>query len=209
MSFELPKSLREASKKGMLIGVIQFGSSLYAEKEAGDIDLVVVVKYAFLKKFLGLIENDEYFGFDISLVLERELGDLNRFRFGSHGIHLLKVFSQGKLLLGTNPFLGAPEFPKKEIRESILERLYDYLYLLRKSYFDQLAYRQVQKRWQKFVRLALFLLDDTLEFPKVLQMSVSEVRSRYFCLDIDVYNGKIQENFEIIWQKIIEKSQSW
>ena len=115
--FNLPDSLKSAIARNLIVGVIQFGSSLY-NKNSDDIDLAVILKRNSYNKFLGHVNPDDFIGFDISLIKEEEIGDFKKFRFGSHGPHLGIPIKSGKVIFGCNPFI---DFNIKDLilRESI------------------------------------------------------------------------------------------
>ena len=186
---------------------MQFGSSLHTDNP-GDIDLCVITKkgtfFDFLagKPFMLIPKN-----IDISLVREEEIGDSNQFRFGSHGIHLLCSLQDGTALYGENVFLKMPIPPVKLVRASIFDRLYDYLYEVRKLEISRKkeVEHSLKKRWSKFQRLALFLLDTKGEitFPSVLTVSDSTVKEQFERYGLQYQREFTIIGFEHVWETIL------
>jgi len=135
MEVKFPKMLKKAIEKGFLISIIQFGSSL-RKPEYQDIDLAIVLKRNFYKKFLEIIYGEKFKGFDISLIKEEEVQGPNKFRFGGHGAHFLYSLIKGKTLYGKNPFLKFRNLKfEEQIKKSIFSRLYNYIEDVRRAVF--------------------------------------------------------------------------
>lgn len=192
-----------------ILSIVQFGSSLYSE-EPGDIDLCVVTKKGY---FFDLLAEKSFTlispNIDISLLREEELRESDFFRFGSHGIHLLVSLREGKAIHGENIFLELHAPSEKAVKESILDRLYDYLYEVRKlETLNDMDNLTILKRWPKFNRLALFLLDTTgeLTFPAVLSISKSELEKRLSEYGLQYRDEFTAVGFEHIWETILAKN---
>lgn len=207
---KLPKSLIKCWNNGWILGVVQFGSSLYL-KESQDIDIAIIIRVGCYEKLVKRINNNEFKGFDVSLIKEEELADWKKFRFGSHGIHLIPPLKSGLTLLGANPFLKAPNFKKSLIKKSIIIRLADYIYIVRKSVFNSKLKNQVKSRWDKFARLAIFLLDDEIKFPDVLKLRNNEIAFllRKNKLNSDIDSKNLVVSYEKLWQKIIKANYAY
>lgn len=192
-----------------VLSIVQFGSSLYSENP-GDIDLCVVTKKGC---FFDLLAEKSFTqippNIDISLLKEEELKGTDFFRFGSHGVHLLVSLREGKAICGENIFLELSPPSEKAVKESILDRLYDYLYEVRKlETLKDMDNSTVLKRWPKFNRLALFLLDTTgeLTFPAVLSISKSELEKRLSEYGLQYQDEFTAVGFEHIWETILAKN---
>lgn len=195
-----------------ILSIVQFGSSIHVSNP-GDIDLCVVTKdgafFDFLARapFAAIPKN-----IDISLIREEELKNTGQFRFGSHGAHLLCSLQAGKALYGENLFLKMPVPSVSLVKDSILDRLYDYHYEVRKLETSRKEFEQgLHKRWSKFQRLALFLLDTTGEvtFPAVLTAPNSTVEEKFRIFGLKYQNEFTADSFEHIWEMILaNNSQS-
>jgi len=204
-----PKTFLSPRNLEGILSIVQFGSSLYSENP-GDIDLCVVTKKGCFfdllaeKSFTQVSSN-----IDISLLKEEELKGTDFFRFGSHGVHLLVSLREGKAIYGENIFLELSAPSERAVKESILDRLYDYLYEVRK--LETLKDKDISatlKRWPKFNRLALFLLDTTgeLTFPAVLSISESEIEKRFSKYGLQYQDEFTVVGFEHIWETILAKN---
>lgn len=187
--------------------VLRFGSSLYKDVP-GDIDLCIVTKK---DHFFLLIGKDPFkdkgVEIDITLVREEEISASKDFKFGSHGVHLIPAFKKAEILYGDNPFLKIPDPSVLEIKDSILDRLFDYHYEVRKLITSALTSRNIEifeKRWGKFLRLALWLLDtkESCGFPAILQLSDELVYEKYTQLGIPTQQKFTSEGFEYIWEQL-------
>ncbi len=192
-----------------VLSIVQFGSSLYSEKP-GDIDLCVVTKKGC---FFGLLAEKSFTqmppNIDIILLKEEELKGTDFFRFGSHGVHLLVSLREGKAIYGENIFLEPHSPSERAVKESILDRLYDYLYEVRKlETLKDMDNSAALKRWPKFNRLALFLLDTTgeLTFPAILSISKSELKKRLSEYGLQYKDEFTVVGFEHIWETILAKN---
>lgn len=201
-----PKTFLSQKSLGEILSIVQFGSSIHTPNP-GDIDLCIVTKsgafFEFLagKPFALVPEN-----IDISLVREEEVGSTSSFRFGSHGIHLLRPLQDGVVLYGENFFLKMPIPTTAQVKASILDRLYDYLYEVRKLETSRKEVEYgLKKRWPKFQRLALFLLDTRGEitFPEVLIIQDSVVEERFKKYGLQYQREFTTIGFEHIWETIL------
>jgi hypothetical protein len=202
-TFLTPRSLEE------ILSIVQFGSSVHISNPK-DIDLCIVTKKDAFFDFLA----DEPFSaipknIDVSLVREEEINDLNSFRFGSHGVHLLCSLQDGVALCGENIFLKMPTPPVPLVKLSILDRLYDYHYEVRKLETSRKDVEYgLKKRWAKFQRLSLFLLDTTGEitFPAVLMIPDLVVKEQFAKYALEYQYEFTTVGFEHIWEKILVKN---
>jgi len=199
----LPACLQDAIDLGYVVGVIQFGSSL--RKEAfRDIDLAVILRRNSYARFLRKVYGKKFLGLDISLIREEELRRPKQFRFGSHGLHFAKALQQGKLLYGTNPF-SELRISEKEIKRSIILRLYDYMYDVRRAVFAGRIQASIIKRWPKFVRLALYLLNPSLEYPAVLHLKDDTVVRLLMREELRLPARNLLLAHEMLWEKVLQK----
>lgn len=189
-----------------VLSIVRFGSSIYSE-HYGDLDLCVVVKQNEFYQFLSEIRKLKLPTlFDISLIREEELAT-TPFRFGSHGPHLLLSLKAGRACYGENLFLSLPDPDELLVRESILDRLYDYVYEVRKlEVTGQNSSLSLEKRWGKFKRLALYLLTSNYTFPEVLSLPENEVIQSMKVAGIDYEKDFSPSNFEHIWEKILKSN---
>lgn len=192
-----------------ILTIVQFGSSLYLESP-GDVDLCIVTKKgSFFNLLAGKLFTQMPSNIDVSLLREEELGSSDSFRFGSHGVHLLVSLREGRAIYGKNIFLTLPVPSEVKVKVSIMDRLYDYLYEVRKlettkDQNDSITF----KRWPKFQRLALFLLDTKGEmaFPAVLSISNSAVEKHLRKYGLQYKNEFTPVSFEHIWEMILAKN---
>lgn len=215
MTFEFPNALKRAIKKGLILSVIQFGSSLRRSKYR-DIDLAIVIKKNHYEDFLEVAYGEKFKGFDISLIREEEIKGPNKFRFGGHGAHFLYSLTKGRVLYGKNPFLKFKNLKfEDKIRESILSRLYDYIEDVRRAIFRGKINREIKRRWPKFLRLSLYFLDNDLGYIESLTLDEVELKmylKKYnLNIDISIKNFENQKKilifYEIIWGKILKKEK--
>lgn len=205
MEIEIPKPLKKAIKNGYVISMIQFGSSL-RKLNYKDIDLAVIVKKGFYKKFLEMVYGNKFSKFDISLIKEEEVQNSKKFRFGKHGAHFLFSLIEWKIIYGKNPFKKFT-VSKSQIEKSILLSLFYYMEDARRVIFKSKLNKNIKKRWPKFVKLCLYLLDDNLEYPKVLDLDNDTIK-KYYKININLDSKKAKElltSYEIIWQKVLAK----
>lgn len=201
----LPKEIITLFNKNLFVGVIQFGSSLF-NKKAIDIDLAIIIKKGNLKSFINQLNkvNKIPSSYDISLILEEELVNVNTFSFGCHGSYLVESFRKGKTLLGKNPFILFPIVSIEKIKNDIYERMKEYIYILRKSYFNDLALKKFNSRYNKFLKLSLFLLSKKYDYPEIMFISDNIIISNLSNLGYNLKSDK-QFNVEILWKEIIKR----
>src|SRR3989344_6095115 len=89
------------------------------------------------------------------------------------------------------------------VKATILDRLYDYLYEVRKleTLRKEVEYG-LKKRWPKFQRLALFLLDakEEVTFPAVLIIPDSVVEEQFQEYGLQYQREFTTIGFEHIWE---------
>lgn len=201
-----PRTLLSEEALGKILSIVQFGSSIHVSSP-GDIDLCVVTKngsffdFLAMEPFVHIPKN-----IDISLMREEELKNTESFRFGGHGVHLLCSLQDGVALYGENIFLKMPVPTTALVKASILDRLYDYLYEVRKLETSRKEFEQsLHKRWPKFQRLALFLLDSKSEmtFPAALRAPDSMVEERFKEFGLQYQHEFTTVGFEHIWETIL------
>lgn len=215
MNVKIPKAIQKATKKGLVLSIIQFGSSLRKSKYQ-DIDLAVVLKRSCYKNFLEIVYGEKFQGFDISLIKEEEIQGPEKFRFGGHGAHFLVSLIQGKTLYGENLFLKFKDLKfERRIKKSVLSRLFDYIEDVRRAVFRDKINKNIKRRWLKFLRLSLYLLNNDLKYPEVLDLKKNEMRKYLKKHNIDIdktwKNLKNQKNllisYEIVWKKVLKKEK--
>ncbi len=199
-----PLVIKKAFHDGLIEGMIQFGSSL-ANKRAKDVDVAIIIKSGCFSEFTKRIKSTRFKGIDFSLIREEELFPWSRFRFGSHGIHLIIPLKQGKIIFGKNPFLKAPSGNLRAVKRSIFYRLSDYMYEVRKSYFRGDLRTIIKSRYKKFIRLALFLLFDDLIYPDVMKLRESVlkryIKKKQLALDLN----DVEKTYELLWEKLVKR----
>lgn len=186
--------------------IVQFGSTLY-DQDPADIDLCVVTRPGMFYEFVDSDVNKRIPAcVDISLLRCEEVSPKQHFRFGSHGVHLLVPLKSGRCLYGKNPFVEYPMPSAGEVRRSILDRLYDYQYEVRKLETSAMNHSAAMgKRWQKFLRLALYLLGNELDpnYTKALELSDDEVHHQFLERDLEVSAAFNILSFEQVWERVI------
>ena len=213
MKINLPRGIKKAVKKGVVLSVIHFGSSL-RKSQFQDIDLAVIIKRDSYEKFLETIYEEKFNGFDISLIKEEEIQGPEKFRFGGHGAHFLYSLIQGKTLYGKNPFLKFRNLKfENQIKKSIISRLYDYIEDVRRAVFRGKINKNIRRRWPKFLRLSLYLLDNNLRYPEVLSLDKNEVKKylRKHNIGIDMVSKNLKNpknlliSYETVWERVLKK----
>ncbi|MBU1104895.1 hypothetical protein L6255_00215 [Candidatus Parcubacteria bacterium] len=204
----LPKSLLECWNKGVILCVVQFGSSLYP-KTPNDLDIAIVTKKGKFWQFLDTIKSDDFSKIDVSLIREEEIGDWKNFKFGSYGVHhVLLAIKCGKALIGENVFKNFPYPNKEKVRESVKERMEGYVYIARKSMFTKELRKEVRERWEKFLVLSLYLLSDKFELTDVFKLSEAEATKLLEEKGINFSGKDIIKSYEILWEKISQSYDS-
>lgn len=190
-------------QKGLISSIIQFGSSLRTETY-DDIDLAVVVRRGRYANFLRETYGKTFPGLDISIIREEEVVGPRKFRFGGHGAHFLYSLIHGKILYGENPFRQF-RVNKSQIESSILLRLYNYMEDVRRSVVRRKIKSSIKKRWPKFIRLTLYLLDSNLKYPEVLELPDSKIPPLLRKHKIILNKKGILLNYELLWQRVLNK----
>lgn len=211
MEIKFPKILKKAIRKGYIISIIQFGSSLWNPKRQ-DIDLAIVLKRGCYKNFLKIVYGEKLQDFDISLIKEKEVQGPEKFRFGGHGAHFLFSLIQGKTLYGRNPFRRF-KVSESQVKRSITWRLFDYIEEVRRALFRGKINKNIERRWPKFLRLSLYLLNSKLKYPDVLNLNKDETKKylRKYHIDIDITSKNLKNPknlliaYETIWRKVLRK----
>jgi len=154
----VPTILEQAYRDGLLYGVILFGSSIY-KSDPKDIDLAIITSTGNFDNFIELLSTgNSLSAYDISLIKQEEIDSDKGFYFGGHGQYLVESLRQGIILLGENPFINFPKTKVFDIKKSIVDRMREYIYVLRKSYFDKQAERKFISRYDKIVALSAFFV---------------------------------------------------
>lgn len=211
MNVKLPLSLKNSIKKGLVSSVIQFGSSLRGPNYK-DIDLGIILKKGCYEEFSDTVYRTNFQNFDISLIEEEEIQNTKKFRFGKHGLHFLFSLINGKTLFGKNPFKKL-KVSESEIKKSIFLSLFIYIEDTRRAIFLNVIDIKIKKRWPKFLRLCLYLLNDELKYPNVLRMTDNRVKSylkQYnFNIDLASKNFKTSKNwliaYDTIWNEVLKQ----
>jgi len=198
---KLPKPLIKAVRRGYIVAIIHFGSSLYCSVYH-DIDLAVVVKRSYYKKLLKEIRGKIQANFDIALIRQEEITGAEEFRWGGHGAHFLKSLIEGEAVYGLNPFLKF-SVSDSQLKASILSRLYDYMEDVRRAALQRNIKSSIKKRWPKFIRLSLYLLEDGFTYPGILNLSESELAPYFKKHKIDTNKVNLLLEYEAIWKKVL------
>ena len=201
---KLHNILQTLIKTNYVLSIIQFGSSI-RRKTDNDIDLAIILKGETYNKLFKKLGKFNIEGFDISVIKEEELKNLKQFKFGSHGLHFAKSLKNGKILYGPNPFLKI-NLNRFEIKKSIINRLYDYIYNVRKEFFSKNINISIKQRWPKFLRLCLYLINDNLIYPDVLDLNTKQVNKFLKQNGIRLPKNLLLA-YETIWEKVLKKEQ--
>lgn len=206
MIIKLPKPLKEAIKDGYVISIIHFGSSLCENDYYNDIDLAVVVRSKYYENFIEKVYGENFDNFDISLIREGEVQGPERFRFGGHGAHFLKSLIEGKVIYGINPF-NKFRVTKLQIRNSVTSRLYDYIEDVRRTIFLGKIKRSVEKRWLKFLKLSIFLIDSDLKYSQVLRLNEEQLKIylKKHQINVGTRPNNLLIAYERVWNKVLNK----
>lgn len=205
MTLKISKIINNLIETGCVISIIQFGSSIRKNKYK-DIDLAVIVKQNYYSEFIKKIYGKSFTGFDISAIREEEIKKHNKFKFGNHGAHFAYSLKNGKVLYGDNLF-SKFLINDKQIRNSILTRLYDYMYDVRKSVFKNEIQKSIKERWPKFLRLSLYLLDSNLKYPEILDLTENELSPYLKEHKLSLPKNNLILAHEIIWEKVLIKNK--
>jgi len=208
LKIRLLNSLRTAIRDGYIISIIQFGSSLRRINHY-DIDLAIVVRSDCYEKFVRKIYGEKFDGFDISLIREEEVQGPKKFRFGGHGAHFLQALIEGKTLYGINPFRKF-KIKDSQIKNSVILRLYDYIEDVRRAVFEGKIKKSIKRRWPKFLRLSLYLIDSGLKYSGALDLSEQEMKIylKKHRIDIDTQPKRPKNlliTYETIWSRVLKK----
>ncbi len=200
----VPDILLLAHRQGSILSVVLFGSSLYSY-DPKDVDLAVVTAPGRFDEFVNLlIGDDSLLKYDISLIKSEEIDYNKRFYFGGHGQYLVESFRKGRVLVGKNLFENYHLTTVKDIKSSIFDRMKEYIYILRKGYFDKIAENKFYSRYNKMLKLSAFLLTDEYVFPEVLSSDIETVRGSLVETGC-VFTDDKKRNIENLWIKINER----
>lgn len=213
MKTKFPTALKEAVKKGFVLSIIQFGSSLKSLKYQ-DVDLGIVIKKGCYKDFLNTVYGSNFQGFDISLIKEEEVRGSKKFRFGKHGAHFLFSLINGKTLYGRNPFKKF-KVSIPQIKRSILLSLFIYFEDIRRAIFLGKINKNIKRRWPKFLRLCLYLLNHKLKYPDVLSLDDDKIKEqlRKYKLPSILHSRNFKNPkdwiiaYETIWEKVLKRKK--
>lgn len=138
-----------------LISILQYGSSLYNENSATDLDLIVILesKEHALQNLTILKELNNQakdLNLDLQLLYSEEIFSPNHFSLDAHGSYFLLVLKKAKVLYGTNPFQNITHPTNDEV--SIIHQIQNYVFRSRqeamgipKNYKDQNLYYHRKK----------------------------------------------------------------
>lgn len=199
---KLPDILYLAYTQNLIKCVILFGSYIN-NPNPKDIDLAIVTTHNNFYNFINMIQyNKQLRKYDISLIKEEEINHHKNFYFGGHGIYLVESLRNGITLIGNNQFIDYPKIYPNEIRKSIFERMKEYIYVLRKSYFNKTAEKKFYSRYEKMLKLSVFLLTNNYTFPEVLNITKKDIKISLQKNGFILERGNKKENIENIWIKI-------
>mgnify|MGYP001717050293 FL=1 len=137
--------------------------------------------------------------YDISLIKEEEINQ--NFSFWNHWVHLIPAFKKWKVLFWENKFLNLNDPDRKELLISIKTRLADYLYQLRKQYFETNQKSLPSWRYSKFLRFSTLFFDDSIWYSDVLNMTnedAEDILKNYWI----ILTNDLNSNIEILWEQI-------
>lgn len=195
---DLPTKIKEACISNIVTGVIQFGSSTI-KNDAKDIDLAIIIKKWEFDNFVKQYTNIDNKLYDISLIKEEEINQ--NFSFWNHWVHLIPAFKKWKVLFWENKFLNLNDPDRKELLISIKTRLADYLYQLRKQYFETNQKSLPSWRYSKFLRFSTLFFDDSIWYSDVLNMTnedAEDILKNYWI----ILTNDLNSNIEILWEQI-------
>jgi hypothetical protein len=163
---------------------------------------------------LNTIYGTDFRGFDISFIKEEEIQGPERFRFGKHGAHFLFSLINGKTVYGKNPFKRF-KVSISQIKDSIFLSLFIYIEDIRKAVSLGKINKNIRRRWPKFLRLCLYLLDNKLKYPDVLRINRNEIKQQLkrqkLPLILISRNCKNPKNliivYETIWERILKSKK--
>lgn len=131
----------ESYFKERLHTILQIGSSINAEKDINDIDLIIILKIKEqlddlleVRKILRLYED---FTFDVQVI---NLSDINNQTFShfSHGIFFAKFLAEANTIFGDNPFCDL-KIDKKLVLVSVIQKI-QYYYFRAKAFILENKY---------------------------------------------------------------------
>ncbi len=197
----------ELYKDGIIASAIQFGSSVYLPDTCNDIDIAIIVKDSHFEQFTKLVVGVFPETYDISLILESEVD--HNFYFGNHGVYLIEAFKNGNVLVGNNVFLEiSNELNNFDIQKAVFERMREYVYIMRKSYFLESKNDLFLSRYIKFLRLSLFL-NDHFSYQESMKLSKNDISNYYReKLQLDTENKTLLEKklfLENLWKQLRKK----
>lgn len=112
--------------------------------------------------------------------------------------NLVESLRRGITLLGKNPFIDFPKTKVFDVKKSIVDRMREYIYVLRKSYFDRQAERKFISRYDKIVLLSVFLLLDGFSYPEIFAVSKNDAEMKLKKKGYLMFADK-KRNIEQIW----------
>ncbi len=199
--------LNNMHKDGTLICAVQFGSSVYSPDLYNDIDIALVIKDEGLEEFVNNTKDLFTKKYDISLILESEI--TQNFYFGGHGVYLVEAFKSGIILAGTNIFVEKyGQLNELDVKKAVFERMREYVYILRKSYFVDEKNILFLSRYTKFLRLSLFL-DGYFNYQSSMELKnddISKFYNKNFGVDVEnISDTEKKLILEKIWKRLREK----
>jgi hypothetical protein len=205
INFKLPRILAKAYDVKIILSVILFGSSLHNSSTSNDVDIAVITRRGRFDDFVKLLSKDDSLkNYDVSLIKREEIDYTKKFKFGGHGEYLVESLRDGEILIGKNFFTKFPPTKIKNIKTSIVDRMREYIYVLRKSYFDKNAENKFFLRYNKMMKLSAFLLIDNYIYPQILNKDIIDIEKDLIKHGFIITENK-KKNIEDLWTKIIEQ----
>jgi predicted nucleotidyltransferase len=156
-----------------------------------DVDLILILKTMNSEQVTRLrtIVRSLEILIDCSILCADEIpADPNRFRLGSHGCYQLElVLKKARCVWGTNPLLVLPSPSRREIRKSIVDKITEYTWWVRRMFIESNKERSLKMNYQmnsrivKMIRDILFLKQGTsIDDPTttVISTFISEHKSQ-------------------------------
>ncbi|HXK35457.1 MAG TPA: hypothetical protein VJZ52_00185 [Candidatus Paceibacterota bacterium] len=168
---KLVLALKESEIYGNIVSLIVFGSQAYqADDGVNDEDFCLVLRERKQNDLTVIAEvfRKEFKNLDITVYYERELDGTLPFRDIGTGCFALHYFALGEAVIGKNIFIKKhQELPRKLYRQSLKEKMFDYLLRLRRAY---IIYESKKKLVAYFRKYTARLLIDLMIYknPSVL-----------------------------------------
>lgn len=179
---KLVKAIEKSNLNTNVYSLIVFGSQLYENSNVtNDEDFCIVLntrKTSDLRLITGIFKK-YYSNLDITVYYKNELRGSLPFRDIGTGCFALHYFALGKPLIGKNIFIEKyQKLPQKLYKQSLREKMFDYLLRLRKQYIVQQSKEEQVAYFRKYVArllIDLMIYNDPNILKSVVKDSPEEV----------------------------------